>query len=416
MYPGAMRSAARWKGLAGRLALLLASLALSLGAAEAGFRVLDVMPTHRDSLRGFYDHHPSLGWIGVPGYTARFRHDDFDVVIENDERGFRRAAVPFDGPDAAPRWAFLGDSFTWGWGVAQGEVFTDRLQQRLGSRARILNYGVTAYGTGQERLLLEDVVLRDHPDEVVVMFFDNDPMDSVYPKKGRRPYYALEDGRLRLHNRPVARPLVGPVDRLAQHSVVLSLVRQQLKRLEDRFEVEGRQATAPEDWEVVAALLAEMQEVAAAARPPARLRVVYVPKSCDVLAAAGAPTPTAGICAGPPAESRARLAAICAGRGIPLLDLSEAFAAAWRARRDAGTSGEPYYFAHDGHWTALGHELAAERILAAWGPGGAPQKSRKESARRSSAATFSSATHREWGMARPSLRSASASRSAPGDP
>ena len=222
-----MRASTLALAVAGRLALLLASVALTLGLAELAFRVLDVLPTHRDSLRGFYGHHPTLGWMGTPGYTARFRHDDFDVVIENGPRGFRRTAVPFAGPTSAPRWAFLGDSFTWGWGVAQGEVFTDRLQELAGERAAILNYGVNAYGTGQERLLLEEVVLADRPDVVVVMFFRNDPTDTVYPKKGRRPWYSIEGGALRLHNRPVSRPLVGPLDRASQHSVVLSILREQ---------------------------------------------------------------------------------------------------------------------------------------------------------------------------------------------
>jgi len=40
----------------------------------------------------------------------------------------------FDGarrPDATEHVLFLGDSFTWGWGVSQGEVFTDLLQRRF---------------------------------------------------------------------------------------------------------------------------------------------------------------------------------------------------------------------------------------------------------------------------------------------
>jgi len=348
---------------AGRAALLLASLGASFAFAEAAFRCFDVLPTHRDSLRGFYEHHPTLGWLGTPGYTARFRHDDFDVVIENDERGFRRSAESFDGPADAPRWAFLGDSFTWGWGVAQGEVFSDRLQRLAGRRARISNYGVVAYGTGQERLLLEELVLPERPDVVVLMFFRNDPTDSVNPKKGRRPYYSLENGGLRLHNQPVSRPLVGPLDRLSQHSVVLSILRQQLKRFEDRFEVDHQADPSAQDWGVVSALLAEMKQAAASADPPAQLRAVYIPAACEI--AVGA-TARADACAGPLPRDRESFAAVCAELGIPLLDLTKPLAAEWRASPERGGHGEPVYFAHDGHWTALGHELVARQLFAAW--------------------------------------------------
>jgi lysophospholipase L1-like esterase len=353
--------------IAGRLALLLGSVALTLALAEVAFRVLDVLPTHRDSLRGFHEHHESLGWLGTRGYTARFRHDDFDVVIENDARGFRRPAVAFDGPAEAPHWAFLGDSFTWGWGVAQGEVFTDRLQRLAGRRARISNYGVNAYGTGQERLLLEELVLPDRPDVAVVMFFGNDPGDSVYSKKGRRPHYSLEGGALRLHNRPVSRPLVGPFDRAAQHSVVLSILRERMKRFEDRFEVDNQMQSSAQDWEVVTALLAEMKALAAAAEPPCELRVVYIPTACEISVGAKV---GAEACAGPLPRDREALAAACAALGIPLLDLTGPLAAAWRASPEPGGHGEPVYFTRDGHWTALGHELAAQEIFSRWEIGG----------------------------------------------
>jgi lysophospholipase L1-like esterase len=353
-------------GIAGRLALLLASVGLTLGLAEAAFRVFDVLPTHRDSLRGFFEHHASLGWLGTRDYTARFRHDDFDVVIENDERGFRRAEPGFDGPADAPHYAFLGDSFTWGWGVAQGEVFTDRLQRLAGSRARISNYGITAFGTGQERLLLEELVLRDRPDVVAVMFLANDPSDSVYSKKGRRPHYSLESGALELHNRPVSRPLVGPLDRASQHSVLLSILREQWKRVEDRREVDNQMEASAQDWRVVAALLAEMKAVAAGGEPPAELRVVYIPAACEI--AVGAERSHES-CAGPLPRDRERLAGACAALGIPLLDLTGPLASAWRASPAPGGHGEPVYFPHDGHWTALGHELTARELFAAWGIG-----------------------------------------------
>jgi len=275
---------------------------------------------------------------------------------------------------SAPRWAFLGDSFTWGWGVAQGEVFTDRLQRLVGSRARIANYGVNAYGTGQERLLLEEVVLADRPDVVAVMFFRNDPTDTVYSKKGRRPWYSLEGRALRLHNRPVSRPLVGPLDRASQHSVVLSILREQLKRFEDRFEVDHQMDPSAQDWSVVAAVLAEMQAVAAAATPPAELRVVYIPMSCEI--AIAAPGESAA-CAGPPPTDREALAGICGELGIPLLDLTDPLAAAWRASPVRGEHGEPVYFAHDGHWTALGHELVAREIQDAWKIGAGPSATQR---------------------------------------
>ena len=113
-------------------------------------------------------------------------------------------------------------------------------------------------------------------------------------------------------------------------------------------------------------MLAEMQAVAAAATPPAELRLVYIPTACEI--ALGAPVEP-GVCSGPPPADREALRGICDRLGIPLLDLGAPLAAAWSASPERGAHGEPVYFAHDGHWTALGHALVAREIERAWSPG-----------------------------------------------
>ena len=119
------------------------------------------------------------------------------------ERSILRARFGFIGNGApskpappadrgAPLLVVIGDSFTWGWGVGQGEVFTDRLQ-RLLPRWRVENAGISGLGTVSfHRLLQAEVGGRLRAgDAVMVTLYYNDFGDNLAnPLRAR-----VEDGR-----------------------------------------------------------------------------------------------------------------------------------------------------------------------------------------------------------------------------
>src|SRR5574341_1842125 len=111
----------------GRLLLALLSLLLTLLMLELGLRLFDGPEDAAHALYSFHRSDPVLGWIGQPNLRKRFVSREFDVIVEHDASGFRR---PEPEAPAAParRILVLGDSFTWGSGVGQGELFTDQLQ------------------------------------------------------------------------------------------------------------------------------------------------------------------------------------------------------------------------------------------------------------------------------------------------
>jgi hypothetical protein len=194
----------------------------ALLVAEVLLRTIDMVPEVANPLYSFHESDPVLGWRGRPDVRMRFRRAEFDALVEHGPDGWRR-------PDPSPRVGatrrvlFLGDSFTWGWGVAQGEVFTDRLQQRLPSVAMV-NRGVDGFGTAQEYLLLQRELAQTHYDAVAVMFFQNDLTDDVDPKSGRRPLFELDGEKLVPRNQP-PRPLMSALERLfKEHSRAIDLI------------------------------------------------------------------------------------------------------------------------------------------------------------------------------------------------
>lgn len=102
------------------------------------------------------------------------------VPVRINAAGFRGPEHP--PPDGStPRVALIGDSFTFGNGVAWEDTLGARLAARLAQRGRptvVLNCGVPGYTAGNARALLAGRVLALAPDEVVYVFFANDVIDD----------------------------------------------------------------------------------------------------------------------------------------------------------------------------------------------------------------------------------------------
>jgi hypothetical protein len=109
--------------------------------------------------------------------------------------GLRDASVPSRGLKGSV--LFIGDSLVWGYDVQADERFTEVLQQRL-PLWRIVNAGVSGYGTDQEYLFLQRLWDRVEPSVVVLVFSTNtDRLDNSTNKQGGyyKPYYAAAAGQ-----------------------------------------------------------------------------------------------------------------------------------------------------------------------------------------------------------------------------
>ncbi len=144
----------------------------------------------------------TLGWRNIPGWKAT----TFGKTLTINSRGFRGRECTLQKPAGTRRILVLGDSYAWGYGVDDGEIFTEVLQRQFNrvqpdnhdgsSTWEVLNTGVSGWGTDQQYLFLKTEGFAYTPDVVVLAFFlFNDPVDNVSTVRYglKKPIFRIRD-------------------------------------------------------------------------------------------------------------------------------------------------------------------------------------------------------------------------------
>ena len=199
----------------GLLAICLA-VVVGFALAEVGTRALAPASGSAGTLDpGLFRYDARLGWRLSPNWSGRHVHEAYSAAYATNRHGFRgtfeRARAP-----GTTRHAFLGDSFTFGFGVDDGHTFVDLLNAG-GRGVSYLNFAVPGYSTDQQALLLADTVLDFAPESVhVVVYLGNDIFDNQrdIPIQGnaRKPRFVNSPGGLALEGVPVPRGALPAAD------------------------------------------------------------------------------------------------------------------------------------------------------------------------------------------------------------
>ena len=200
-----------------QLAIVIATLVV----AEGILRVVNLryLRAHRVGAERIYNYDAELGWFPVPNSDVSFTGMR-TIRARHNSHGLRDVEPE---TTTKPTIAFLGDSFVWGYDAEQTERFTEILRTKLPD-LRVINAGVTAYGTDQEYLLLRRLWDRLKPNVVVLMFCsDNDRKDNTANTRQDgpyKPYFDMTRGTFEGIPVPWSRHLYFADNWLAQHSWV----------------------------------------------------------------------------------------------------------------------------------------------------------------------------------------------------
>ena len=165
----------------GREAIVL-GLALCFSSILAeGFLRLTEHPLAKPYLRSYIEPSSVLGTRLVPGFDG---FGPLDVAMKVNSQGFRDREHKWEKEPGTFRIIGVGDSFTFGWGIAQEETFLRRLEANLEMKTKeqfeTINAGVPGWGLNSYYLFLEHVGKRYAPDVVIVAYYVDD-MSSPKP-------------------------------------------------------------------------------------------------------------------------------------------------------------------------------------------------------------------------------------------
>jgi lysophospholipase L1-like esterase len=141
-----------------------------------------------------FDYRPEVGWVHTPNQEAS-TVGRWTVRINS--TGFRGPEYRTPKPSGLFRILLAGDSFTFGYGVAEDSTYGAQLERLLSGRpptcesVQVVNGGVNGYNTEQEVAFVQQLGLQLEPDLVIIGFNPNDIMEAAEGKTMLR-YPALK--------------------------------------------------------------------------------------------------------------------------------------------------------------------------------------------------------------------------------
>lgn len=387
---------AKSKKIAGRTALILGALLMSMLVAELLARWK--LPQYRQRFVHFQDAgswrlfswSPSLGWRGRSHFRGNMARKEFFHEVVHNDAGFRDEEH-VEKASGKSRVLVLGDSFVYGVGVSQVELFSERIKKRDGS-LDIVNMGVPGYSTDLEYLLLREEGMKYRPDLVVVAFYPNDIFENnlrtFEDGKWQKPFFEWNGKTLTLTNVPAPNDLerflddpandervvlndmpalLGRVLRISVLANVLvdraqafPFLSSQLEHLGVLYPFQAQKFNEVFDptrveelhplWERTSALIAEMKNFLQAQKIP--LLVVYIPFKQQLDYKYQEITRGSGFDIDLPQQT---LRKSLQSYDIPFADITPIFA----RRRGGGMS---LYYREDPHLNSTGHSVFADAL------------------------------------------------------
>lgn len=300
-----------------------------------------------------YNFDPLLGHRLVPNQNS-FTHS---FSVSTNSHGFRDREVSLQPSPGIKRVLCLGDSLTFGDGVAVGDTYPKQLEVLLNSvgarRYEVINAGVPSYDTWQEGTFFKTRGIEFKPEIVVLGFYSND----VVPRPPAVQTLLTGGGTLRRQGLDGFVPDV--VVHLLKRSRLVLFLKDRLGKLgsalhpsSEFLHQQSLLEGIPNDfveqgWQEVEASLMVMAEL----QKPHKFKflIVMFPMAEQLMREH------------PNAQYQVRLKAIAEKYHIPIIDLQPSFSREFRGF-------ESLFIEWDGHPNPQAHRLAAEELARVLGP------------------------------------------------
>lgn len=145
-----------------------------------------------------------LGWTLAPNVTGVSHRTGEPIEYRINSQGLRDTETPYEKPPGVFRIVLLGDSRTFGFGMAIEKHFSSLIEGYF-ENLEVINMGVSGYGVDQELLFLRAEGFRYQPDLVIayVAHYGGHRHMHTHRFGKNKPRFYLVDGKLQLNHTPV---------------------------------------------------------------------------------------------------------------------------------------------------------------------------------------------------------------------
>ena len=314
-----------------KIVLVLFGLLFALSFGEIGARAIKAYIDTSKELPAMYVDDDIVGWKLKPNFEGKLSTDEFETEIKTNSEGFRGQEFKYEeNKEEQYTIVGLGDSFTFGYGVKEDEVFLNKIITE-DKKVNVFNLGVPGYSTREEALMLEKYIEKIKPDLVILGFDVNDHVDC----DSSELKYKVRDGYLINKNSNSV-------------SLLYSFI---VNALETVGKSNNSKEAVEKGWECSVEYLNKIRNLAASNN--AEFVVIYIPHRSQVHEGL---IQDEKVIKSYFQDLNTRLEAYGVQENVIYLDLLPAF-------RERASEDEPlYYITSDAHWNSKGHEVAASEI------------------------------------------------------
>jgi len=187
------------------ITILFGSVVIALIIGECGMRIVKpAQLIQTDNQFNYYTFSSKFGWKGKPDAVGGFsRYGEYHVRVKNNSDGIRDREYPVE--KKCFRMAVMGDSYTWGFGVEQDEIFMEILERAYFKNIEVFNLGLSGYSTVLSYLLFKELDAKYNYDFALFFYNTGDFKRNVEADNNgyARPYAATEKGALVFKGLPV---------------------------------------------------------------------------------------------------------------------------------------------------------------------------------------------------------------------
>lgn len=164
---------------------LVGTIIVCLLILEAAIRILDPQSDlRRKDL--FFQYEPFIGFEGIPDKKGVFANSSFKTTVTHNSEGFRDVNHAKKNTQNKFRVITLGDSFTWGHGVENDQIYMKVLEEYDPNIETINMGGPGGDPQGEIKVYTSRGISYEH-DVVLVGFFIGNDIEPYYPNEKKSP-------------------------------------------------------------------------------------------------------------------------------------------------------------------------------------------------------------------------------------